>query len=1048
MSSVGALDTEWTLLAAGVLGIPPDEVERHAMTAPFLMLGGTSLRATEFAGLVERRLGRSVDMTALLGPEPLADVVAAAPPATPRAPLPRRSDTDASTRRPAAGQESMVLGEQIAPGTQFHLLFSAEITGPLDDDRWIGALATVTARHEALRTVFVSDRGELRVRVLDKWRPRLIRPELPPGVTTGVLESIHTLLVAASTSLLRPLEQPPVVFGLTRIDETHAIASILIHHAISDGWSIGLLWRDLIEAYDDGTFATPAGSPDLIVAAETSPLIPAAAEVRVRALADVPLQVEIPSDLRRPSMFDRRGVRLHFGLSDTARDGCDRIARACGVTRNAVLLGAWALVVGRSAGVSDILIGLSSAGRTSADLHGVFGLCTKLIPVRARAEATDTVRDYLSRLGAEFRASLTAGGVPLEVLGGRLRPPRDLRRTAVVQIGFAVHDELVPTSLAGRDLLLTLHEGHCGGTVFDALLFVQRWGADTRLALEYASSVLTPAEATTLAGQMETALCEMALDLEGPLGAVRTVSAAASRRLARDGAGAQVDAEAGLWQLFELACDSCPDAVALRDGLAGQPLSYAELRRAAVAQAEALRAAGVEAGDHVAIALTRGAVEIVSVLAILRLGAAYVGLDPAAPADVLAKIIEIAAPKAVLATPARGAELVELAPHLSAVALVDPFATHHVDPTHAAAARADPDRVAYVAFTSGSTGVPKGVRVPHRAVVRLVRDPSLLVPGATDRFLRLAPLAFDASTLEIFATLTSGGCLEIFATPQLTPDALARFMRERAVTGGWLTAGLFRLVAGDQPEAFAGLRQLLTGGEVVPPAQARQVLESCPGLRLTNGYGPTENTTFTTVFHADDAAAVTDPLPIGRPLAGTTVMVRDDQGRPLPPGAIGELCTSGDGLAVDYLGAPQETARSFVTAPDDSRYYRTGDLVRWNGDGDLMYVGRRDQQVKIRGFRVELAAVTQVLRDHHLVQDAVVVASGDPGDRQLVAGIVAASDERSQTDLHAYAAKRLPAYAVPVLWAFVDELPVNRNGKLDTASLVAMARANIGYVAN
>ena len=1043
--SVRALGSDWTMLAADVLGIPSVDVARHAATTPFLSLGGTSLRATAFAALVERHLGRRVDLHALLGRQPLAEVVAAAPPSTQLPPVVRPSATDASIRMPNAGQEAMILGEQVVGGSQFHLLFSADLRGPLDEDRLVAALATLTARHEALRSIFVEHEGELRVRVLREWRPRVLR--IPsPTLAEDPIATIHAQLATASTTLLRPMERPPVVFALTRLGPDRSVLSFLIHHAIADGWSMGLLWQDLLEAYAATPFTRAAFSPDLIVTAESALSTRGACRTRLAELGDAPLNVDIAGELRRPDIFDRRGVRLHFGLGPEARDACTRLLRACGVTRNVVLLAAWGLVVSRRAGAADFLIGVSSAGRNTADLHGVVGLCTKLMPVRIRPDSADSVRTYIDGVGAEFRRGLAAGGVPIEMLAGGLRAPRDPSRPAIIQIGFAAHDELIPAGLEADGLTLTLHEGHCGGTAFDAILFVQRWGDRPVLALEYAGSVFTPAEAGDLAREIEEALVELASDLDAALSAVPAVGAAGRERLARLGAGTPVDAETDIWQLVEDSHAKTPDAPAVRD-IDGRILTYSQLRAAVVAQAAALRRAGVGAGDHVALVLDRAATEIVAVLATLRLGAAYVALDTAMPTAVLSQVIDLIAPRALLATGGADADLAMLAPEMMPVALLDPWAAP-LPGAADTAAPVDPGAVAYVAFTSGSTGRPKGVRVPHRAVVRLVRDPGLLVDGATDRFMRFAPLAFDASTLEIFAPLATGGCVEIYPEPHAMPTSLATFLREREVTAAWLTSGLFRLVADDRPDAFAGLRQLLTGGDVVPPPQATRVLAHCPGLRLTNGYGPSENTTFTTTYDADSEADIVDPLPIGRPIAGTQVLVADDEGRPVPPGAVGELWTSGDGVAVDYLGAPEETARAFVRLPGGPRYYRTGDLVRWNGDGDLVFVGRRDGQIKVRGFRVELSAVTEVLRGHPAVADAAVVASAGSGaDKQLVAGVVPGPGGVDVVALQAYAAKRLPSYAVPVLWAVVDALPVSRNGKLDVRQLVEVARANVGATA-
>ncbi|HLI76207.1 MAG TPA: non-ribosomal peptide synthetase, partial [Acidobacteriaceae bacterium] len=344
--------------------------------------------------------------------------------------------------------------------------------------------------------------------------------------------------------------------------------------------------------------------------------------------------------------------------------------------------------------------------------------------------------------------------------------------------------------------------------------------------------------------------------------------------------------------------------------------------------------------------------------------------------------------------------------------------------------------------TSGTSGPPKGAMIPCRAVVRLAYLPAYLSAGATDRFLRIAPLAFDASTLDIFPTLLAGGTVEVFPARHVAVGDLARFLREREITGACLTTGMFRLMADFQPGAFAGLTQLVTGGDVVPPAQVDQVLRACPGLRLTVAYGPTENTTLTTVHHLDRATAVTSPLPIGRPIQGTGVMVLDPDGRAVPPGGVGELFAYGDGLAAGYVGRPAETAEAFgdFGRADGVRLYRTGDLVRWDGEGSLRFIGRRDHQVKIRGFRVEADHVAATLREHPEVRDAAVfVIHGAHGDKQLLAAIITADNRAFPATLQPFAAQRLPRYAMPQLWTTVREYPVTRNGKADVRQLAELA---------
>ncbi|HZB49365.1 MAG TPA: amino acid adenylation domain-containing protein, partial [Mycobacteriales bacterium] len=776
----------------------------------------------------------------------------------------------------------------------------------------------------------------------------------------------------------------------------------------------------------------PAPSPDGFVAAERDPAARAAYEVRVAALRGAPVRLEIPTGRTRPEVADGRGTRLTVELDTAQRDAAGRVAAACGVTRNAALLAAWALVLSRRTGVADLLVGVPGVGRLGERSRAAVGLGSTLVPVRCRVGGT--VTGYVTGIAAALGEALDGGRVPVEQLAAALGAAGDPARNPLVQVGFAAHDELVPDRVEGGGLALELHEGHCGGTVFDAILFVQRWGDRPRLALEYAPAALGPAEATGLAAELGAALTGLAAGLAGPVAAVPALSPAQARRLEAWGRGGPARTEAGLWQLVEQVCARAPDAVAVRDAAGSLP--YGQLRRAVERQATALVAAGVRPGDRVALTLERSVAEVVAVLAVLRTGAAYVGVQAGLPAAVRAEVLRVARPAAVLTDPDRVGELPGV-PVL--VARPDGGGAPAGPP--APAAPADPDRPAYVGFTSGSTGLPKGVEVVHRGVVRMAVAPPYLRPGATDRWLRLAPLAFDASTLELFVPLAAGGTVEVYPPRPVVPAELAAFLAEREVTGAWLTAGLFRLVADDRPAAFRPLRHLLTGGDVVPPDQVRRVLAACPGLLVSNGYGPTENTTFTTVHHVRDPADVVDPLPIGRPVPGTDVVVTDETGVLLPPGAVGELGALGPGLATGYLDAPAETARAFVTGPDGRRRYRTGDLVRWDETGRLRYLGRRDRQVKVRGYRIELDAVTAVLRGHPAVRDAVVAVTPDPADQRLVAGIVSGDARAGLVPaLRAYAGERLAPQEVPALWAVVDRLPVTGNGKVDVRRLVELAR--------
>lgn len=1043
----------WVKAAADVLGCDEAVVAGRSGSACFAALGGTSLQAMEFAALAAQRYGQSFDLEGLLGPVPLAEVAASARRAQH---LPSPAIGGGSSKSVLSrAQLAMLLNEKLYGGAPFHLLFSADIRGLLDRAKLSLALSRLTVRYPSLRVVFAENRdsGALTGRVLPSWSPSVIDLHLPLQLGTDLVADVHGLLAPAAAGLLQPFHRPPVVFVLSHVSCDRAVLSMLAHHVVLDGWSIGLMWRELAAEYASllgGENEAGIERRELPVAASAPEISTRdkdgqdALQKRLQALDGIPTTVEIPSDLRRPGRRTLAGTRLIFTLSNAAQQGCTSLASELGMTRNTVLLAAWALVIGRRAATPALIMGMAAAGR-QAESFGLVGQCTNLLPVPCRFADGTSMAGYLRQVASAMRAALDARQIAFEDIVAALGLGGDDSRNPLVQVAFAAHDELIPTVLQAGNLTLKIREGHCGGTSFDALLYVQRWGDSPQLAVEYATSVITPQEAAELAHGLDHTLTEMATGRHGLLADVRTMTQAQRRYLASLGAGPEATADASLWSLVEQVARRRPDAVAVRGSDVATTISYRDLVRAAAVQSAELASAGVSEGDCVALAVQPSVHEIVAILAVLRLGAAYVGVDPSTPLPVMGTMLDAAEVRVVLAGMDRLTHLTDLPGDRAVLAIRDPWRSVASDLPVPQAVAAGPGHIAYVAFTSGSTGIPKGTRVPHRGVVRLTLNPGYLRAGASERFMRLAPLAFDASTLEIFAPLLAGGTIEIFPGQHAAPAELADFLHDREITGLWLTAGLFRLAADYRPDAFTGVRQLLTGGDVVPARQVACVLRACPDLRVTNGYGPTENTTFTTIHHLDDPAEVEDPLPIGRPIQGTGVLILDAEGRLVPRGGIGELHTYGDGLAVDYAGLPAQTAKAFGTFSPDTqqRLYRTGDLARWDAAGRLQFLGRRDNQVKIRGFRIELDQVASVLREHPSVRDAAVVATGSvSGDRRLLAGIVATgtTDNGSLDEsLRRFAVHRLPGYAVPSLWAFLDGLPVTRNGKLDTARLHTLA---------
>ncbi|WP_149551252.1 non-ribosomal peptide synthetase [Streptomyces marokkonensis] len=913
-----------------------------------------------------------------------------------------------------------------------------DLTGPLDVERLRASARHVLDRHPNLRSGF-TDRG---LRAPVQFVPG--GTDLPFRVVdlsdldgdAARAEARQVLVSERRAGFV--LDEPPLVRFtlLVHPDRRHQLV-LTNHHILLDGWSVPLLLRALFDCYAAGadpSAVAPAASYRDYLAWLARQDRAAATDAWRRALAGLDQPTLLADQARSASSEVRRPDCLTVRLT-----GLAGLAQACGVTVNTVLQALWALVLTARTGRDDVVFGATVSGRPP-ELPGVesmVGLLINTVTVRVRTAGARSFRDLLTRLQAEQAGLLGHHHVAMTDIQ-RAAGTGELFDTLVVFENYPLDPDTM--DLPGTGLRLTgassEETGHYPLTV------VAHPGEELEVRLHFRDELLPRAEVTSVAEHLRTLADRLTRDPDTVLvtadlmpGSERSAVLADGRGRERAVPGTSIPAR------FAEQVAAAPDAVALVSD--GHEVTYRELDRRANRLAHRLLAMGVAREDRVAIVQRRSVDLVVSVLAVLKAGAAYVPLDPRSPADRQARMLATCG-AAVVLTDIEGYERRHAAP---VVLGPEPLPGPDTDP----GVDIRPDQLAYVMFTSGSTGEPKGVGVPHRAVLNLASDG--LWEGANhERMLQHVAQSFDPAVYELWVSLLFGRVLVI--APPGEPDVaeLARTIQENGVTALMVPTAVFRLVAEERPECFAGVRELLVGGEALPASAARQVLTANPSLALHNGYGPTETTVMPTAYTMRSADEVPAQVPIGRPMDNRRVYVLDPWLRPVPRGATGELYVSGAGLARGYLRRPDLTAARFVADPflPGARMYRTGDLARWNAAGNLGFRGRADEQVKVRGFRIEPGEIEAAVAALPGVgQVAVVIREDMPGDKRIVAYYVPSVGVRSggQPDaqaLRASVSDVLPDYMVPSAFVPLDELPLTTNGKLDRSALPAPVLSSAG----
>ncbi|HEU4451632.1 MAG TPA: amino acid adenylation domain-containing protein, partial [Longimicrobium sp.] len=951
-------------------------------------------------------------------------------------------------------------------GMLFHALHSPEsgayaeqtvleLEGDLDPEAFAGAWRAVVEATPVLRSAF--DWAGLARPLQAVMR----RPELPftqldwSGIDEEERERRWSALMEADHAAGWDLGRAPLMrFALARLGGGRWRLLFSFHHLLMDGWSMGLVLADFSAAYA----ALRAGrAPHLPRRAPFRDYLAwlerrdaAAAEAYWRArLAGVEDPMPLPLD-RQPALAGEPAEEhAHEALllSPALAQGVREAARRWRVTSSTVAEAAWGAVLARYTGLAEVVFGAIVSGRPP-ELPGVermIGLFINTVPVRGPVPRAGAVGAWLRGWQERQSEAREHEHAPLARIRTWTAVPGDapLFETLFVYENYPLAEE----GDTPPDGFAVTAAKSSERTNYPLSLTVAPVHDGVRLSATFDSRRLDGARVRALLEAYGAVMGALARG-EGDCAALDPLSAAERARVVHE--WNRTDAEfprAPAHRLFQEWAARTPHATALRLDPA-ETVSYAELNARANRLARRLRDLGIGRESRVGIALERSAELIVAIVAVVKAGGAYVPLDPEYPPARLAYMLRDAGASVVIARTALSvaewageARVVALDGEREALAALSPENLE---------VEVDPEGLAYVLYTSGSTGLPKGTGVPHRAIVRLVRGQSFCRLDADEVVLQMVPVAFDVSTFEIWGPLVNGGCMAVYPPGIPEPRAVGDFVRRHGVTTAWLTVGLFHQAVDEGLPGFEGVRQLLTGGDVVSPAHAARAMEILPNARLIDGYGPTEATTFTSCHTVRPEDLLGSSIPVGAPLANARHYVLDAWMRPVPIGVAGELYIAGDGVARGYLGRPALTAEKFVPDPFSAlpggRLYRTGDRVRWTHGGIIEFLGRLDGQVKLRGFRIEPGEVEAALRSHPSVRDATSVVRGEGDQRRLLAYVVLgdvdrpgdadrSGDAATVEALKEHVAARVPAFMVPAAVVVLDSIPLTPNGKVDRRAL-------------
>ncbi|MCD4691529.1 MAG: amino acid adenylation domain-containing protein, partial [Calditrichales bacterium] len=953
----------------------------------------------------------------------------------------------------SAAQKRLWFLNQLDPESAFYNIPSAlRLKGSLNVPVLEKSINEIVKRHEVLRASFhIDDKGEAQQIISGELIVPLNQLDISDIPADKTEAKVQQLLKDKAAAVFKLDQAPLMRVSLIKLNSGEYVLIINMHHIIADGWSIGVFIQEVIMLYQ--AFAANLASPlkDLKLQffdyaqwqedRQNEEVINKQLSYWTEYLKGMPARLELPVDHPRPSLASYKGKQHIFSVGKELTGKLRKLTKENNVSLYMTLMSAFQTFLYKFSNQDDFGVGAPIANRNRKEIEEIIGFFVNTIVLRANFTKDITFLDLINRVRNDVLEASANQDVPFEKIVETILPKRELSVSPLFQVMFDLQKAPLQ-SMKLKELTLEIVDIEIEVAKFDLLFIMLEYEDDIKCTLEYNTDLFDTVTIERIAGYFSTLLTNIVRNPAGFISDLSLISVEEKNYITSHWNKTQTNYPFNycVHELFEKQANLTPQSIAL--SFEGTELTYAELNSRTNQLARYLKRSGIGPDKLVGLYTERSIESIIAILGILKAGGAYLPLDPEYPLDRLKFMLNDAQSTIILTQ----SHLKERLPveNISILCLDidwDKFKDEKKENLHNTAI---PENLIYVMYTSGSTGIPKGVSITHKSVVRLVKNTNYVKFSKDDKFLQLAPISFDASTLEIWGSLLNGAKLIIMPPGKPSLQELADKIINNKVSFLWLTAGLFHLMVDEQLDAIKTVRQLLAGGDVLSVRHVNKLLQRFNNHTFINGYGPTENTTFTCCHPMETVEKIDKSVPIGRPISNTQTYILDRYFHTVPIGSPGELFIGGVGLARDYYNRPNLTAEKFVPNPfsdkPGKRLYKTGDLVRYLADGNIEFLGRIDQQVKIRGFRIELGEIEALLRKHSALKDAVVIAHEDmPGDKQLAAYIVPQqiSEIPDNETLRLLLSEKLPDYMIPAFYIPIDKVPITPNGKVDRKALPA-----------